>query len=109
MKIMKNVVFKNNSSCIDIKQEMEILFHEHDPEKDALFVPLDRLLRDKLPDRYDDFVSQEILRRAINSMRSNMMRYCREISQQHRAEFRLHKDSNNEVDGVTFKFKRINK
>ena len=100
----------------DLEREMQVaygyrvdrklykdLFNNNNIDEDALFIEKERLLRgrDHLFD-LENPPSNEI-DKAVNAMRTNLIRFAKEISNQHKVVIRKHK-SKGEFKGILIQF-----
>ena len=127
MEIIKDInmetMWARSSSTLDIRDQMNVLFNEHDPDKDVLFIDKERLLKgrpvavpDKPPQGYGeaDFeleraaVEKKTINAAVNAMRVNVTRYGKSIAKNHSVLVRKHNEDGI-FTGVFVKFivKRI--
>jgi len=104
MEIVKNIQLeKGKTSVSDVKKELQNLFNNNNINEDALFIEKERLLRgrDHLFD-LENPPSNEI-DKAVNAMRTNVIRFGKEISNQHKVVIKKHK-SKGEFKGILIQF-----
>ena len=104
MEIVKNVqLARGITSASDVRVELKILFSNYNIDEDALFIEKERLLRgrDHLFD-LENPPSNEI-DKAVNAMRTNVIRFAKEISNQHKVVIRKHK-LKGEFKGILIQF-----
>jgi len=100
MEIIKDVnmetMFARSSSTLDIRDKLNVLFNEHDPDNDVLFIDKKRLLKGRpvvVSDNPD--AEKNTINAAVNAMRVNVTRYTKTISKNHSVLLRKHSE-----DGV---------
>jgi len=109
MEIIKNVnmetIWARSRSTMDIRDQMNVLFNEHDPDNDVLFIDKKRLLKGR-PVAVSDTPNEEknTINAAVNAMRVNVTRYTKTISKNHSVLVRKHNEEG-VFTGVFVKFK----
>tara|TARA_R110000751_G_scaffold171685_1_gene278137 strand:+ start:22 stop:366 length:345 start_codon:yes stop_codon:yes gene_type:complete len=97
MEIIKDInietIWARSSSTLDILDQLNNLFNDHDPDKDVLFIDRERVLKGR-PVVVSDYPDAErkTINAAVNAMRVNVTRYGKSISKNHSVLVRKHSE-----------------
>tara|TARA_R110000751_G_scaffold111576_2_gene209971 strand:- start:4898 stop:5257 length:360 start_codon:yes stop_codon:yes gene_type:complete len=101
MEILRGVdmdtMWARSSSTLDIRDQLNSLFYENDPNKDVLFIDKERLLRGRpvvISDRGINSIAMEkkTINDAVNAIRVNVTRYGKNIAKNHAIQIRKHSE-----------------
>lgn len=88
-----DAIWARSSSTLDIRDHLNVLFYESDPDKDVLFIDKGRLLKGRsvaVPDNPN--AEKKTINTAVNAMRVNVTRYGKTISKKHSMLVRKHSE-----------------
>jgi hypothetical protein len=105
IKIVENAPINNLPSVAqDLKNMLVILFNERNIEDDALFLDKERVFKNR---KYEHpfFPNETEIKNALNAIRTNCVRFCKEISSNHSVTMRSAFDKEGHFEGVYIKFK----
>tara|TARA_Y100001978_G_C23560563_1_gene369081 strand:- start:161 stop:493 length:333 start_codon:yes stop_codon:yes gene_type:complete len=104
IKIVKDApISKLRSGSSDLKNMLSVLFNEGDLKKDALYLDKERVFKNR-----PSAVTKSTLLSAINAIRSNCVRFTKEITSEHRISITKVNDEDGNFTGIYIRFKNIN-
>tara|TARA_R100001244_G_C5157428_1_gene130563 strand:+ start:226 stop:570 length:345 start_codon:yes stop_codon:yes gene_type:complete len=97
MEIIKDInmdtMWARSSSTLDILDQLNNLFNDHDPDKDVLFIDKERILKGRpvaVPDNPN--AERKTINAAVNAMRVNVTRYGKSIAKNHSMQVRKYSE-----------------
>ena len=104
MKIVKDApISKLRSGSSDLKNMLSVLFNEGDIKNDALYLDKERVFKNR-----PAVITQSTLLSAMNAIRSNCVRFAKQLTSEHRISINKINDEDGNFIGLYIRFKNIN-
>ena len=106
IKIVKDAPFTQlGSGALDIKNMLRILFNEGDLHNDAIYLDTERVFKNRTHEQ--PFPNEGDVYGAVNAIRTNCIRFAKEITSEHKISIIKVTDDNGNFGGIYIKLKTI--
>jgi hypothetical protein len=104
MRIVENApISQLRSGATDLKNMLIILFNERNIKDDAIYLDKERVFKNR-----PEVFTEAALSSAMNAIRSNCVRFCKQITSEHKISINKVTDEDGNFTGIYIKFKNIN-